>query len=127
MPSCAFCCAAAPTPARAARLTRAQLQAAFERAVAGALGVPLGVVLHGWAIPARGDSAGLRFPASVIAVHHATELFPLALGGLLIATLGALLPADWAARARTATALRTEVGGRVQNSCRPTCTAWSGA
>ncbi|MGW7208511.1 hypothetical protein [Streptomyces sp. NPDC054837] len=33
---------------------------------------------------------------------------PLTLGGLLIATLGALLPAGWAARARTATALRTE-------------------
>jgi putative ABC transport system permease protein len=30
------------------------------------------------------------------------------LGGLLIAVLGALLPAGWAARTRTATALRTE-------------------
>ncbi|GJF34745.1 hypothetical protein KNE206_74450 [Kitasatospora sp. NE20-6] len=54
------------------------------------------------------DSVGLRLPGSVIAVHHGAELFPLALGGLLIATLGALLPAGWAARARTATALRTE-------------------
>ncbi|MFD3656820.1 ABC transporter permease [Streptomyces sp. NPDC058620] len=76
--------------------------------VAGALGVPLGVVLHGWVIPAMGDSAGLRLPDSVIAVYHGAELIPLALGGLLIATLGALLPAGWAARARTATALRTE-------------------
>ncbi|MGW7362240.1 ABC transporter permease [Streptomyces sp. NPDC054841] len=76
--------------------------------VAGALGVPLGVALHGWVIPAMGDSAGLRLPDSVIAVHHGAELLPLALGGLLIATLGALLPAGWAARARTATALRTE-------------------
>ncbi|MEV5199337.1 FtsX-like permease family protein [Streptomyces sp. NPDC053720] len=76
--------------------------------VAGALGVPLGVTLHGWVFPAMGDSAGLRLPDSVIAVYHGAELFPLALGGLLIATLGALLPAGWAARARTATALRTE-------------------
>ncbi|WP_326704389.1 ABC transporter permease [Streptomyces cyaneofuscatus] len=76
--------------------------------VAGALGVPLGVVLHGWVVPAMGDSVGLRLPDSVIAVHRGAELFPLALGGLLIATLGALLPAGWAARARTATALRTE-------------------
>ncbi|MFD6275257.1 ABC transporter permease [Streptomyces sp. NPDC060209] len=76
--------------------------------VAGALGVPLGVALHGWVLPAMGDSVGLRFPDSVIAVYHAAELLPLALGGLLIATLGALLPAGWAARARTATALRTE-------------------
>lgn len=76
--------------------------------VAGALGVPLGVALHGWVIPAMGDSVGLRLPGSVIAVYHAAELLPLALGGLLIAALGALLPAGWAARARTATALRTE-------------------
>jgi putative ABC transport system permease protein len=76
--------------------------------VAGALGVPLGVALHGWVIPAMGDSVGLRLPGSVIAVYHGAELLPLALGGLLIATLGALLPAGWAARARTATALRTE-------------------
>ncbi|WP_338673775.1 FtsX-like permease family protein [Streptomyces sp. SCSIO 30461] len=76
--------------------------------VAGTLGVPLGVALHGWVIPAMGDSVGLRLPGSVIAVYHGAELFPLALGGLLIATLGALLPAGWAARARTAAALRTE-------------------
>ncbi|MFB8353115.1 ABC transporter permease [Streptomyces niveus] len=76
--------------------------------VAGTLGVPLGVALHGWVIPAMGDSVGLRLPGSVIAVYHGAELFALALGGLLIATLGALLPAGWAARARTATALRTE-------------------
>ncbi|MDX2644073.1 FtsX-like permease family protein [Streptomyces sp. PA03-1a] len=76
--------------------------------VAGVLGVPLGVALHGWVIPAMGDSVGLRLPGSVIAVYHGAELLPLALGGLLIATLGALLPAGWAARARSATALRTE-------------------
>ncbi|MFF5450551.1 ABC transporter permease [Streptomyces sp. NPDC012950] len=76
--------------------------------VAGALGVPLGVALHGRIIPAMGDSVGLRLPDSVIAVYHGTELLPLALGGLLIAALGALLPAGWAAKTRTATALRTE-------------------
>ncbi|MGW4393290.1 ABC transporter permease [Streptomyces sp. NPDC004685] len=75
---------------------------------AGALGVPLGVALHGWVLPAMGDSVGLRLPDSVIAVYQGAELLPLALGGLLIAALGALLPAGWAARARTATALRTE-------------------
>ncbi|WP_225891093.1 ABC transporter permease [Streptomyces dioscori] len=76
--------------------------------VAGALGVPLGVALHGRVLPAMGASVGLRLPDSVIAVHHGAELLPLVLGGLLIAVLGALLPAGWAARARTATALRTE-------------------
>ncbi|MEU5233759.1 ABC transporter permease [Streptomyces anulatus] len=76
--------------------------------VAGVLGVPLGVALHGWVVPAMGDSVELRFPDSVIAVYGAAALLLPALGGLLIAVLGALLPAGWAARARTATALRTE-------------------
>ncbi|MFC8537498.1 ABC transporter permease [Streptomyces sp. NPDC057249] len=75
---------------------------------AGALGVPLGVAVHGWVLPEMGDSVGLRLPASVIAVYDWPELLPLALGGLIIATLGAFLPAGWAARARTARALRTE-------------------
>lgn len=75
--------------------------------VAGALGMPLGVALHGWVIPAMGDSLGLRLPRFVIAVYHWAELLPLALGGLLVATLGALLPAGWAARTRAATALGT--------------------
>ncbi|MFJ3985369.1 FtsX-like permease family protein [Streptomyces fungicidicus] len=75
---------------------------------AGALGVPLGVALHGWVLPAMGDSVGLRLPDSVMSVYHGAELLPPALGGLLIAAVGALLPAGWAARARTATALRTE-------------------
>ncbi|MFF6882854.1 FtsX-like permease family protein [Streptomyces sp. NPDC012421] len=75
---------------------------------AGALGVPLGVALHGRVLPAMADGVGLRLPASVLDVYGAGELLPLALGGLLIAALGALLPAVRAARTRTATALRTE-------------------
>ncbi|GAV41724.1 ABC transporter permease [Streptomyces acidiscabies] len=74
----------------------------------GALGVPLGVALHGWVMPAMGDSAGLRLPDTVIAVYQAPELALLGLGGLAIAILGALLPARWAARMPTAAALRTE-------------------
>ncbi|MFI6858541.1 ABC transporter permease [Streptomyces sp. NPDC050421] len=76
--------------------------------VAGALGAPLGVALHGWVMPAMGDSVGLRLPGSAVAVYHVAQLLPLAFGGLLIAALGALLPAGWAAGSRTATALRTE-------------------
>ncbi|WP_447034849.1 ABC transporter permease [Streptomyces sp. DSM 118878] len=74
----------------------------------GALGVPLGVTLHGWVMPAMGHSAGLDFPDSVLAVYEAPELASLVLAGLVIAVLGALLPASWTARVRTATALRTE-------------------
>lgn len=76
--------------------------------VGGALGVPAGVALHAMVLPAMGHSAGLELPDSVIAVHRTPELLALGLGGVLIAVLGALLPAGWAARTRTVTALRTE-------------------
>ena len=76
--------------------------------VGGAVGVPTGLVLHAVTVPAMGRSAGLVFPASAIDVYPAPELVLLGLGGLLIAVLAALLPAGWAARTRTVTALRTE-------------------
>ncbi|NEC69311.1 ABC transporter permease, partial [Streptomyces sp. SID9727] len=75
---------------------------------AGGLGVPLGIALHHRVLPVMGESVGLRLPDSVLAVHSPAGLFPLVLGGLVIAVLGALLPAGWAARTRTAVALRTE-------------------
>ncbi|MEU9150450.1 FtsX-like permease family protein [Streptomyces sp. NPDC048417] len=74
----------------------------------GVLGVPLGLAVHRTVMPAMGDSAGLRLPEVVLDVYRAPELLLLALGGTAIAVLGALLPAGWAARVRTTTALRTE-------------------
>jgi hypothetical protein len=47
-------------------------------------------------------------PASYVNVFSPAELVLLALAGLVIGVAGALLPASWAARARTATALRAE-------------------
>ncbi|GAB3981749.1 hypothetical protein GCM10029978_083540 [Actinoallomurus acanthiterrae] len=76
--------------------------------LAGALGVPLGIALHDQVLPVMGHAAGTRFPAADIAVYDLPVLVPLLLGGLVLATAGALLPAGWAARTRTATALRTE-------------------
>jgi putative ABC transport system permease protein len=76
--------------------------------VAGVLGVPLGIVLHDQVLPVMGRAAGTRFPAADLAVYGAPVLASLVLGGLVIATAGALLPAGWASRTRTATALRTE-------------------
>lgn len=76
--------------------------------VAGVLGVPIGIALHGQVMPAMGRAAGTRLPAADLAVYHPPVLVPLVLGGLVIAVAGALLPAGWAARTRTATALRTE-------------------
>lgn len=75
---------------------------------AGALAVPVGVALHHYVTPLMGDAVGMTLPPSHIAVYDPTELALLALGGLVIAVAGALLPAGWAARTTTATALRTE-------------------
>ncbi|WP_245724827.1 ABC transporter permease [Micromonospora citrea] len=74
----------------------------------GAIGVAVGVAVHRAVIPAMGHRAGVNLPASVTDVHQPTTLLLLGLGGLLIAVAGALLPAGWAARTRTAVALRTE-------------------
>lgn len=76
--------------------------------LAGAIGVPIGIVLHDYVLPVMGRAAGTRIPGVDLAVYQLPVLVPLVLGGLVIATAGALLPAGWAARTRTATALRTE-------------------
>ena len=76
--------------------------------VGGLVGVPAGVVLHGILLPAMGDGAGVELPQVVLSVFAPWELAVFALGGLVLAMAGALLPAGWAARTRTATALRTE-------------------
>jgi hypothetical protein len=47
-------------------------------------------------------------PGTLLSVYTPAELVLLALGGLLIAVGGALGPATWVARTRTATALRAE-------------------
>ncbi|MFC9841892.1 FtsX-like permease family protein [Streptomyces sp. NPDC060223] len=74
----------------------------------GLVGVPLGFALHGFVLPVMGHSAGTNLPPSVLEVYEPWQLFLLGLAGITIALLGALLPAGWAARTRTATALRTE-------------------
>ncbi|WP_232838535.1 FtsX-like permease family protein [Streptomyces geranii] len=74
----------------------------------GLIGVPTGFALHGVVLPLMGHAAGTDLPPSVLNVYTPWQLPLLALAGLTIALLGALLPATWAARTRTATALRTE-------------------
>lgn len=74
----------------------------------GLIGVPLGFALHGFVLPVMGHAAGTDLPPSIIDVYDAPQLVLLGLVGVAIAVLGALLPAGWAAKARTATALRTE-------------------
>jgi putative ABC transport system permease protein len=76
--------------------------------VGGIIGVPAGVALHDYILPLMGQAAGTRLTPQIESVYHALELVLLGLGGVAIAVLGATLPAGWAAKARTATALRTE-------------------
>ncbi|MFD8232244.1 ABC transporter permease [Streptomyces sp. NPDC059696] len=74
----------------------------------GLLGVPAGYLLHGVVMPVMGRAVGTGMPSRVLDVYGPVELLLLGLGGVVLAMLGAVIPAGWAARARTATALRTE-------------------
>jgi putative ABC transport system permease protein len=76
--------------------------------IGGAIGAPAGVMLQRLILGEMGDATGFNLPASVINVYEPGELALFGLGGLVIAVAGSLLPAGWAARTLTATALRTE-------------------
>ncbi|MFI8536417.1 ABC transporter permease [Streptomyces aquilus] len=76
--------------------------------VGGLIGVPVGFALHGYVLPKMAETADTGLPKVVLDVYDTPELLLLGCAGIVIAALGALLPASWAARARTATALRTE-------------------
>jgi len=77
-------------------------------AVSGLIGIPIGVAAHGVVLPAMARSAQVRFPASVLHVYHPPLLMLLALAGVAIAALGALVPARSAARATIAEVLHNE-------------------
>jgi putative ABC transport system permease protein len=76
--------------------------------VAGLIAIPAGIALHQYILPVMGQAAQTGIPASALDVYHAQELIMLALSGLVIGVVGALAPASWAARTRTAFALRAE-------------------
>jgi putative ABC transport system permease protein len=76
--------------------------------LAGAVGVPLGVLVHNGVVPVMGHAANTDLPAAVISVYSWWQYVLLGLAGLVIAVAAALGPAGWAARTRTAFALRAE-------------------
>jgi putative ABC transport system permease protein len=76
--------------------------------VAGLIGIPAGIALQHYVLPIMGHAAQTDVPPSVLNVYHPAELVLLALSGLVIAVAGALGPAGWAAKTRTAFALRAE-------------------
>jgi putative ABC transport system permease protein len=76
--------------------------------LAGAFAVPLGFALHRGTLPVMAAAAGTAVPASVREVYHPATLAALALAGAVLAVLGALVPAGWAAGTAPAAALRAE-------------------
>ena len=76
--------------------------------VAGLVGIPAGIALQHNVLPVMAHAAQTDVPPSVLNAYHPAELIVLALAGLVIAVAGALGPAGWAARTRTAFALRAE-------------------
>ena len=75
---------------------------------AGIVAVPAGVYLHHGVIPTMAHAANSGIPPSLLSVYGPWTIILLALSGLVIAVVGALGPAAWAARTRTAFALRAE-------------------
>jgi len=76
--------------------------------VAGIVAVPLGVLVHNGVLPVMANAASTALPPSVISAYSWWGYIVLALAGLVIAVVAALGPAGWAARTRTAFALRAE-------------------
>lgn len=72
------------------------------------LALPGGMLIQDVTVRALASDVGLPLPGAFIHVYRAAGLLLLALAGLGLAAAGALLPAAWAAMARTTTALRTE-------------------
>jgi putative ABC transport system permease protein len=76
--------------------------------LAGVIAAPAAVALNSATVHAMAGTAHTGIPASLTQVFPPGRLALLSLAALVIAVAGALLPASWAARARPATALRTE-------------------
>jgi putative ABC transport system permease protein len=76
--------------------------------VAGLIAIPAGIALHQYVLPVMAHAAQTNVPPSVLNAFRPWEVVLLALSGLVIAVAGALVPAGWAARTRTASALRAE-------------------
>jgi ABC-type lipoprotein release transport system permease subunit len=74
----------------------------------GLLGIPLGVLAHRFIVPAAAESSRVQLPDWVLNVWPAPTLALLALAGLVIALLGALVPARGAARLTIAEVLHNE-------------------
>ena len=74
-----------------------------------AIGIPAGFALHRNILVLMGQIAsGTNIPNQYFNVFDIELLVGLAVGGIVIALLGAMLPAQWAARSRVTEVLQTE-------------------
>jgi putative ABC transport system permease protein len=89
-------------------LTMVMCQVIPPAIAAGVIASPAAVALTTATIKAMAGTAHTGVPANFTAVLPPSQLALLSLAALVIAVLGALLPASWAARSRPATALRAE-------------------
>ena len=76
--------------------------------LAAVIAAPAAVALNSATVHAMAGTAHTGVPAGFTQVFPPSRLAVLSLAALVIAVIGALLPASWAARARPATALRAE-------------------
>ncbi|SOD89951.1 FtsX-like permease family protein [Streptomyces sp. Ag109_G2-15] len=77
-------------------------------AVGSLLGIPLGIVSYELVIPRMAAGVDITLPSYMTDVWHTPTLAGLALAGLVIAVLGAFVPARRAARLTVAEVLRSE-------------------
>lgn len=74
----------------------------------GLLGIAVGMVAHRLVVPLAAEAGQVALPASVLRIWSPAPVAMLVLAGVVIAVLGALLPARRAARLTIATVLHNE-------------------
>ncbi|HEY7202586.1 MAG TPA: FtsX-like permease family protein [Candidatus Dormibacteraeota bacterium] len=85
------------------------VSAGFIGLIAGLVGIPLGLRIHYQVLTRLGGALGTDLPGIAYDVFHPPAVLAvLALGGILLAVIGALLPARAAARASVTSTLQTE-------------------
>ncbi|WAZ24936.1 FtsX-like permease family protein [Streptomyces cinnabarinus] len=94
------------TPAQVTAMTVTSM--AVLGALGSLLGVPLGIAGHELVVPRMADAVDITLPGYMTDVWQAPALAGLALAGVVIAVLGALVPARRAGRLTVAEVLRNE-------------------
>ncbi|QFQ95368.1 FtsX-like permease family protein [Streptomyces phaeolivaceus] len=94
------------TPRQVTVMTVASM--ALLGALGSLLGIPLGMAGHRLVVPRMADAVNITLPSYMTDVWSAPALAGLALAGLVIAVLGAYVPARRAARLTVAEVLRNE-------------------